>query len=179
MKRGKDKIKYWVTTDLHLGHDKMKESGYRPSDFEIRIIMRHIEAISEQDVLICLGDVSFYYHEYWHYYFNFAVPCKKWLIRGNHDKHTDGWYLKHGWDFVSDFLVLKRYGYLMLFTHKPAYEDHYLMSPKVDWNPHGHVHNLDKSDRYDYSKNKTNRNILVSLEQNNYRPVRLRILVGK
>ena len=60
-------MKYWITSDTHFGHDKLIDIAGRPENFEELIFKRHhIQDIKEEDVVIHLGDVSFYDDDYWH-----------------------------------------------------------------------------------------------------------------
>ena len=104
-------MNYWITTDTHFGHDKMLEYESRPEGFENKILKNHKRIISDNSILIHLGDIVIGDDKLWHnIFFNTVKPYKKWLIKGNHDKKSNTWYLNHGWDFVGDRIVLNMYG---------------------------------------------------------------------
>ena len=98
----KDLIKmrrqYYVFADPHLGHQTMYECGYRKKGFE-KVILKNIKNINKnkKTVFICFGDFAFYKHRYWsERYFELTKGCKNWLVKGNHDRKTTGWYLDSG-----------------------------------------------------------------------------------
>lgn len=113
----------WLITDTHFGHEGLMcpEAG-RPKDYAARI-RRSLGRIPADAVLIHLGDVCIGDDAEHHYNHIAPLACKKWLVRGNHDKKSVGWYLEHGWDFVADAIVLNAFGEWIMFSHEPlAYE---------------------------------------------------------
>ena len=102
--------KYWIITDTHFGHDSMMKLCGRPEGFSEKILINLNRTVHCPDVLIHLGDICIGKEEYWHSELMKWACCKKWLIRGNHDKKSDMWYLNHGWDFVAEMqeLVTKK-----------------------------------------------------------------------
>ena len=169
-------MKHWVVADTHFGHDMLVNRGYRPADFAERLLKNIDEMVGPDDVLLHLGDVNIYKNEFWHQRLRDAVPTGKlWLVRGNHDRQTDSWYIDHGWDWVGDSMTLRKFGRDINITHRPidlsTYADNYV-------NIHGHLHTMDRPDRT-YSWYNSERNILVSMEQLQYKPVMLRKLVGE
>ena len=129
-------MKFYITTDTHFGHRNMEIYCKRPHDFEDRISKYLFANCKSEDVLIHLGDICMGKDEFWHNSFIIPLPCKKWLIRGNHDKKSNNWYLSHGWDFVGDEFLLKFEGKNILFSHEPVQK-----RDGVDINIHGHIHN--------------------------------------
>jgi len=126
-----------LAADWHLGHDNLVEKAGRPIGFDLRI-MKGLRAMPQVEVLIFLGDICIGDDEYWHGLIagNMARrQTKMWLIRGNHDRKTDSWYLRNGWDFVADELTMNSFGLRLLFTHIPRPPGDY------DLNIHGHLHN--------------------------------------
>ena len=161
------KFNYWVITDTHFGHQKMEEYCQRPVGFE-RLIMKQVHhTVQPQDVLIHLGDFCFYNDEAWHERFMAACPGKRWLIRGNHDRKSLGWYLSHGWDFVADEVTLGIFGKRVALSHKPLD-----ISAGFDLNIHGHCHNTGHHPEYELASKRK----LLFIEHT-YAPVSLRKLV--
>ena len=165
-------MNYWIISDTHFGHEKLIEYSNRPVGFEKLILKRLVNAIKPDDIIIHLGDFCIGNDEIWHRHIMgfVTMTCKRLLIRGNHDKKTNTWYLNHGWDFVAESIKIKIYGYEILFSHRPQ--------PIVgyDLNVHGHLHN---TDHHSYDPElKTNMHILVMLEHH-YAPQNLKKLVGK
>jgi len=168
----KEKTKYWVIADTHFGHDKMLTLAGRPDNFEGKIINSCIRLIKETDVLIHLGDFCIGRDKFWNEWFTRNIKCKKWLIRGNHDRQTDTWYLNHGWDFVGDSVTLNRYGHTILLTHKPVDS----LDAEFGINVHGHLHGDDH--RHDDCDFDPYWNKLIAMEHE-YRPFDLRKVVGR
>lgn len=165
---------YWVTTDTHFGHNEMVEYCGRPEGFEDIILNRHQNAVGKNDVLIHLGDICIGRDAFWHTMFmGCLTQAKKWLIRGNHDKKTNHWYLSHGWDFVASVMQMRIYGLDILFSHIPQKDNGY------DINIHGHFHNSDHHlHELELNAIKNDKHRLVMLEHN-YSPMNLRRIVGK
>lgn len=121
----------WLITDTHFFHKTMsKECGWIEGYEEI-IIGKCVNLIAQQDTLIHLGDVIFYQMTKLKSLLD-RIPGKKILIRGNHDKKTNGWYERNGFVFVADQIVL---GYTLL-SHKPTKD----FPDGVMLNIHGHLH---------------------------------------
>lgn len=128
-------MRYWIITDTHFGHNKLVKDGLRPENFEDKIIRNCVKMIKEDDILIHLGDVSFYNDQYWHELFLTSILSRNnILVRGNHDKRTLSWYYKAGWNFVVEDFTLSIYGEHILFSHRPVFD------PKFSMNVHGHLH---------------------------------------
>lgn len=133
----------YLISDTHFGHKNMIEWALRPSDFEDKI-WRSLDMIPENSILIHLGDVSMGSDAMTHIRLQ-GYEFKKWLVRGNHDNHSIGWYMKNGWDFVADEIVIKMFGKNTLFSHIPM--------PKrvgIDRNVHGHLHGSKSHPRPDF-----------------------------
>lgn len=162
---------YFVLTDPHLGHYKLETLGVRPRGFTELVLENLWEMLADSgNVLICLGDINMGNDEYWHSQLMTRLRgTHKWLVKGNHDKKSDAWYLSHGWNFVSDRLYLERYGLKMLFTHKPVGHNW-----TFDLNLHGHFHNNPVENWEDDLRYKmSNRNYLFVLEDSDYKPTLL------
>ena len=177
-------MKYWITTDTHFGHDKMPEYCGRPENFSSRILTGFLK-IPEGDVLIHLGDVCIGKDEYHNDVMQSHLSCKTWLVRGNHDKKSDSWYMAHGWDFVATGIRMIQHGKKVLLSHVPQPDDGWF-----DLNIHGHLHNnLPRIKRKEWvtpdeeERNKglvellTPKHLLVSLELHGYEPKRLDSLI--
>lgn len=149
-------MKYWVISDTHFSHAKMHDWGIRPLNYEDQI-EQSLLAIPSEDVLIHLGDICMGNDATVHERFIQPLKCKKWLARGNHDNKSNGWYLNHGWDFVSETFVDEYFGKRIIFSHKPI---NFGDAP-LDFNVHGHLHN--NTHRQDEAIN-DGKHLLVSLE---------------
>lgn len=128
-------MNFWVTTDLHLGHNNLiSEFHTREQGFEEKILNNWAKNVKDDDVVIVLGDCVFQVR-YWERLK--SLPGKKWLVRGNHDKSSYSFYMRY-FDFVGESISLNYLGYDILFTHQPQiFHEH-------DVNIHGHLHSLAK-----------------------------------
>ncbi len=140
-------MKIWIYADTHFGHDMLVEHGHRPYDFEHRIF-NALRKIPAEDVLLHLGDVCIGRDALRHATWIKSLPCKKWLVRGNHDKKSYSWYLEYGWDHVCEYMCLRLYGKRILFVHDPQigteFNEVLPASRKNDLLIHGHWHNIDR-----------------------------------
>lgn len=137
---------YWIIADTHFGHHMITKNEYRPEGFEDEIMMNVSKLTMQNDILIHLGDVSFYDNKNWHETFlSAASNCKRnILVLGNHDRETLSWYYDRGWSFVCHAFDLEIYGFKFRFTHRPIEcfsTGSNSNSPDViDFNIHGHLH---------------------------------------
>lgn len=77
-------MKNWVTSDWHLGHVNIKKfCKTRPDNFEEVILNNYTAVVKDEDRVFFLGDMV--WHQRWWPIFR-ALPGKKILVRGNHDK---------------------------------------------------------------------------------------------
>ena len=161
---------FWILSDTHLGHNKMVLNGYREEGFDEETLRQICYYVKEDDVMIHLGDVSFYKHEL--YNTLIAKHCKTWLVRGNHDKKSYSWYLKHGWDCVADSIEMNMFGKRILLTHKPV-----IVGSGVI-NVHGHLHDPEVSHgMLEFAHIVTENHKLVSIEGDT-RVFKLKHIVG-
>jgi calcineurin-like phosphoesterase family protein len=158
-------MKWWASTDWHRDHANIVLPTFegRPENHSELLLERHNELMSDEDGLLCLGDVIFGMQKNnLHEYLN-QFRCRlKVLVRGNHDKKPTKWYLDQGFDMVCDQIVLKG----ILFSHHPAMlgSDHVL-------NVHGHEHRGLHRDDEKFWFPRTERHILLSAEYADYYPV--------
>ncbi len=160
---------YWVLTDSHFGHGKMRELCDRPVNFAELILEDVKRQVKQEDILIHLGDFSFYDNSYWQKEFMSVCRGKKWLIKGNHDKKSSSWYLRHGWDFVCEAAELKLFGKDIILSHKP-------IAPRQgDYlNVHGHLHNPPHN--FDFVRDSRQRLVYIEHE---YKVISLRDIVER
>ena len=172
-------MKIIVTADWHFGHRNMEkpEFGGRPANFEELIAKNLLSLVNQSEdscVLLCLGDVAVgATGDEGTNALLASMPArvKRWLIRGNHDTRSLGWYLTHGWDAVADAMKLELYGKKILFSHSSADD-----LGGAALNVHGHLH------KYAYQPDEGSvddggRRILISPEYLDYRPIELQTLL--
>jgi calcineurin-like phosphoesterase family protein len=158
-------MKIVLTTDTHFFHRKMEELCGRPRDFEIRIYKALKAILTPEDILIHLGDICIGRDLEAHAMFIQTLPGKHWLVRGNHDRKSNNWYLNHGWDFISDSFRDVYFGQMVLFSHVPSPDSGY------DLNVHGHFHNTDhRNHEPALVAIKNDKQKLLALENHNYQP---------
>jgi calcineurin-like phosphoesterase family protein len=172
----------FITTDTHFGHDKMIEFCGRPRNFEEIIKKKILKVVLAGDLFIHLGDICIGNDEIHNKWFTENIKCKKILVKGNHDKKSNSWYLSRGWDFVCESFSDKFFGKRVLFSHAPQ------KSNNFDINIHGHFHNalprlLNGDWKIDGEKERNEQDLInfltegkhynISLEENNYNIVNL------
>lgn len=126
-------VNIYSIADTHFSHSKLVANGMKSEGDDARVI-KDLRIVKRGDVLIHLGDVSFYNHGQWHRTFTSLCAGKKILILGNHDRQTLTWYYNHGWDFVCTEFKLSAYGKNLVFSHAP------LSLNSNEINIHGHLH---------------------------------------
>ena len=177
----------WLIADTHLGHDNMVEYCGRPKN-HTELILENLSVISEGDILIHLGDFCIGSDKRWHEEFFKRIPnTTRILLRGNHDKKSDGWYMRNGWSFVCETMSNNYFGNTITFSHMPQENPRSL-------NIHGHYHNnlprllngeyvvegeKERNDT-DFALEKYNGfHKLLSIEYENYKPVLLNKFISK
>lgn len=154
----------YLTTDTHFNHkDKMKEYCNRPDNYEHKI-QTAFKGLTNRNLLIHLGDVCIGNDLNVHRKYIEPLECKAILVRGNHDRKSNQWYMTHGWDFVCTYFSIGRAKKNILFSHTPmAWDGYYNM------NIHGHFHNANHRRWEDeFKKVKNAGQHLLALEYNNY-----------
>lgn len=161
-------MNFYLTTDTHFFHEKIKLLSDRPDDFECKILNDWFKTLQKDDVLIHLGDICLGSDTDCAKHYIEIIKCKKWLIKGNHDNKSCSWYLDHGWSFVSDRISIKRCGFEIILSHAPIDSK---MLDFCDMNIHGHFHNKERDDRqYEKPSSKYRR---LSIEREDYKLVKL------
>jgi calcineurin-like phosphoesterase family protein len=154
----------WITTDTHWFDTGLWMAKLRPKDHTERSIKRHKASIGPRDTLIHLGDVIWQPSALYDIIKN--LGGHRVLIRGNHDKKTDRWYLNNGFNAVFDAVEYRSGRHLIHMTHKPRL----VRTPKTLFNLHGHIHT-------DYTWKPEWHNHKLALEETHYYPVKLEQLV--
>jgi len=161
-------MRVFIISDNHHGHSKMLEYCGRPENFDELILKNCLRLLKHDDLLINLGDVCIGDSEKLHNKYILPLPCKKWLVRGNHDHKSNNFYLSHGWDFIAREFTDTYFGKRILFSHTPQDNGNY------DYNVFGHFHNGDIKNQEPYLKRRlTEKHKCFVLENLNYEPVLL------
>lgn len=163
-------MKIWLITDTHFGHDKMVEFCGRDPDFSQIILKNLCNIIWDDSIIIHLGDVCIGNDAHWHDEFlgSTAGAMRRILIRGNHDRKSNSWYLNAGWNFIAETISDTMFGKNVLLSHFPIKDTGY------DINIHGHFHNSDhRSHEADFLAIKNPKHKLLAIENTNLKPVKL------
>jgi len=124
----------YIISDTHFGHDNIVKWGLRPVDYNEQL-WSAFDTIPEDSILIHCGDITLGADAATHTKLQ-GYKFKKWLVRGNHDNHSISWYIKNGWDFCADEIVINMFGNNFLFSHAPLAK-----RVGISKNIHGHLHN--------------------------------------
>ena len=151
----------YVIPDTHLGHENIKKYCNRPDGFEKLIEENWNNEVGEFDTVIHLGDIAMKSD----IGDNYVKRLGKWngckiLVRGNHDKNPDEFYINAGFTIVVNELAIRINDIKLLFTHRPKF-DH-----DADINIHGHQHNLAVYDD-------TRLYLPLSIEHMGYKPLKI------
>jgi calcineurin-like phosphoesterase family protein len=135
---------FFVIADLHFGHQNLVNWGKRGEDHNERIIEEWNSVVGKQDSVLVLGDLTMCGKEQTMKFVK-QLRGKKYLIRGNHDGNSDGWYRDCGFEVVEPIYkrMKDKYGeiYHVLYTHEPVSPLPYLGMNGQEWfNIHGHLH---------------------------------------
>lgn len=139
--------KIWVTSDLHLGHNR--EFIYRPRGFESveemnnKIVENWNSVVGASDEVYILGDVMLGDNVKGMELFN-QLNGLIYLVRGNHDTDTRIRLFEEGWRCIEvyDAKYLKYNGYHFYMTHYPCLTGnlHKESLKQMTINLHGHTH---------------------------------------
>lgn len=159
-------MRVFLTSDLHFGHKNIIEYEKRPfrnvEDMNAGIIKNWNKIVSNDDMVFCLGDVSFGGAE-------MTKECvsqlqgKKILIMGNHDRgRSISWWMDKGFDEVYRYPIM--YNGFLILGHEPP---DYMSDATPYYFAYGHVHG---SEMY---KTLTKRSVCVCVERWGMAPVEL------
>ena len=162
--------KIWLISDTHFGHTNVIKYCNRPfessDEMDKTIIENWNNTIKKYDKVFLLGDVSFHTKERTKEIIQ-SLNGYKVLIKGNHDKRSNDFWLDCGFKEVGKYpIILNVNDRDLILSHQP-------ISVSVDkgdfFNYHGHVHNMIN----DYEVVYPNRYKCVSVENISYKPFRL------
>lgn len=174
-------MKHFVISDTHFLHNNIIKYCNRPEDYNKQIIKNWRKVVSDEDVVIHLGDVAcgFKGREKELKQIFSLLPGKKQLIKGNHDTKEDAFYFDLGFETVKDYAIIENEGIKTLLCHYPLEISLYdsiairdfqteLMSlfrdKECSFLIHGHTHNA--KPKYAFAFN-------ASVERLNYTPIEL------
>lgn len=132
----------WFTSDSHFCHKNIIKYCDRPfcdvEEMNSELIRRWNSVVAEDDVVYHLGDLYLGPADR-AYSLLSALNGHIILIRGNHDRHSNDWYLERGIAEMYSSLILTVNDKRILLTHEPD------KRIGEDYNLHffGHIHNDD------------------------------------
>ena len=131
--------KIWITSDTHFNHANIINYCARPfkdvEEMNATLISKWNNVVGKNDIVWHLGDFALGGAEEVSR-FREKLNGKIYLIRGNHDHHTNGWYVARGFDKVYDRPVVIDKN--VLLSHAPITTE-YNCGELI--NLFGHVHN--------------------------------------
>jgi len=159
----------FITADQHFGHSNIIKYESRPflnaEDMDRVLIKNWNTVVSNKDTIIIAGDISFHNKEKTTEIIN-QLNGKKILVKGNHDKRNNRWWMDVGIDTVSSFPIIFN-DYFVIQHEPPAYYNDACPYFYI----YGHVHG---SEMY---KTITKKTACVSVERWEYRPVELEKII--
>lgn len=152
-----------VISDTHWFHDNVVEYCHRPAHHDVLMLSNWYETVGLTDLVLHCGDVAVGVAAEALPERLPALPGRIFLIRGNHDYGKRlRQYASRGWSVVQPFTA-EYHGWTVHFSHKPI-----LDLPPRTLNVHGHLHTRPAPSAA---------HINVSVEQIDYRPTRLSLLL--
>lgn len=121
----------WVTADSHINHHRLQQILDWPTNWVDIWIKNWKYYVAPQDFVYHLGDVIFYDYPSLGSIIR-QLPGTKILLMGNHDRKSRKWYIKQGFAYVADMIVLDD----IVLSHKPLM----IFPDGVKYNIHGHSH---------------------------------------
>lgn len=167
---------YHIISDTHFNHEeRMLKFCNRPNNYPERLF-KNLARLTEKDILIHLGDVTFGNIVEAHEKYIKPLKCRKILVKGNHDHESQSKYYDMGWDFVCYSFSDTFFGKKILFSHYPK------RIRDFDYNIFGHLHNNVKTMDDLEPENReivTDKHLLFAVEYSNYQPYKLNHIIDK
>lgn len=152
----------YLISDTHFNHYNIIKYCNRPfknvHEMNMYMIEKWNETVQPTDTIYHLGDYAFGDKKFMQDVCN-KLNGYKILIRGNHDKKGNNFFLDIGFNEVHKSKTINNY----ILTHRPL-----LSVPQDFINIHGHIHNVPLNNEF----NKMN-HINVSTEVLNYIPINI------
>ena len=119
-------MQIFFTSDVHFGHDAIltyeperKKLGDTIQEHDDALIKRINSRVKSEDYLVIAGDVGLSSGTYLKECLDKINTKNLILVRGNHDKHNDGYYRKIGFSWVCYETKLKIAGEYVRICHHP------------------------------------------------------------
>lgn len=171
--------KTYIIADTHFNHLNIRKYCSRPDNCDELTVRNWKKLVGKDDLIYVLGDVHFGKRSEISDWIE-NLPGIKILIKGNHDREREQFYLNHGFVAVLDFAVVTiavkisnhqmRYDKILL-SHEP------IVIPsenRIVANIHGHLHNNVIEDwKKEEVQVVTSSHYLFCLEKIGYKPILL------
>jgi calcineurin-like phosphoesterase family protein len=96
----------WVWSDPHFHHTNIAAFCHRPPDHDQLILAEVRKEVPDDATLLCLGDINYGNNARFKHIVAKELPGKRRiLIRGNHDRQSDGFYKKSGLLTTAPFQI--------------------------------------------------------------------------
>lgn len=160
--------KIWIISDTHFNHQFMIDKKIRPKSYQKKIIDNWKKYISSNDIVIHLWDVIFSRPSELTEILN-NLPWYKILVKWNHDKNSDNWYFKKGFNEVHEeyflYIPIKNIIKKVHCTHSP-------IRTKAHYNLSWHLHNFKWNNTFRHKEclYLNNKSRIYSCELENYKP---------
>jgi calcineurin-like phosphoesterase family protein len=158
-------MKYWYTSDSHLGHRKIIEYCDRPfssvEEMNRVLIERWNEVVKPEDIVYHCGDFAFGPVSACREFLD-ALNGTVFLVLGNHDRSARRME-EVGFAGAFDSLIVEEDGMLIGMNHRPKFD---IGGKSCDIYLYGHVHNI-------VCENAPPNSVNICVEHTDYRPVDL------
>lgn len=126
----------WLISDTHFYHENIAKYCDRPTGWQDLIIQNWQRLIAPSDIVLHLGDILLGSRTVLNSLIP-SLPGRFFLLRGNHDRFSTGFYASIGITVVkTPFHLTSPSGTRWVFSHRPIFP---LEEGEV--NIHGHIHN--------------------------------------
>lgn len=160
--------KIWIISDTHFNHQFMINKWIRPDSYQWILLMQWHKYVGRNDTIIHLWDVIFSRPSELWWILN-KLPGYKILVKGNHDKNKDNWYLSQWFHEVhEEYFMTFNWDDIIHLTHKPIITKHAI---NVSW--HLHNYKWNNTFRHPECLNLNYKSRVYSCELENYKPILL------
>lgn len=165
----------YFISDTHFNHKNIIKYCNRPfknvDEMNETLVKNWNTLVKDEDSIYHLGDVTFGKRELSYKIFN-QLKGKKYLVRGNHDKWSVGFYERFGFT-VLKYAPIRLDEYKLLLSHIPVPDK---QIPYGFVNIHGHIHDkklYECVEKYEPSEYSLEKHINISCDITNFKPISL------
>lgn len=169
----------YFISDTHFWHKNILQYEDRPfidlSDMTDKLIANWNSIVDQNDTVIHLGDFIMGNKEMAKNILS-QLNGYKILVKGNHDCHSNQWFLDAGFDEVGRRYIINYDSKVILCTHNPSNIPMELIG-KYDLHFYGHVHGKGNVPGVypTYARN----GACLCVERHNYKPIDLDTIIAR